>query len=219
MRSPRILLFSALLQGGALLGPVRPAWAQGGQGALEALPPAGYGTLTQDNLSLRIRNSEIEVRFLPLDERVLRLLAGDSYASLRSLVHSKRASIDSIANQAGVSRPGLALVTFFGLQSNARFDPQTLTLVIRNRVFRPLGIVPFTPRFSSQQLNVRDQVSGVYLFQEDIPVTDSFTMSYNGLVSDDWQTKQRILDRERASVAAKSRVARPDTTPPGSGER
>lgn len=211
MRSPRIVLFSTLLRAALVLGPGQAAVAQGGYAAAEALPPAGYGSLTQDDLSLRVRNSEIDVRFLPLDERVLRLLAGDSYESLRSLVHSKRGSIDSIATVSGVGRPGLALVTFFGLQSNARFDPQTLTLIIRNRVFRPLGIVPFTPRFSSQQLNVREQVSAVYLFQEDIPVTDSFTLNYNGLVSDDWQTKQRMLDRERARVAARSRVARPDT--------
>ncbi len=209
--SPGVVVFSTMVWGAFLLGPARAAVAQGGHGAADALPPAGYGSLTQDDLSLRVRNSEIDVRFVPLDERVMRLLAGDSYESLRSLVHSKRASIDSIANLNGVSRPGLALVTYFGLQSNARFDPQTLTLVIRNRVFRPLGIVPFTPRFSSQQLNVREQVSGVYLFQEEIPVNDSFTLSYNGLVSDDWQNKQRILDRERARVSARSRTARPDT--------
>jgi hypothetical protein len=211
MDASRVVLFSALLLGAALLAPARPALAQGGQGALDPLPPPGYGSLTQDDLSLRVRNSEIEVRFVPLDERVLRLLGSDSYNSLRSLVHTRRTSIDSIANQAGVSSPGLAVVTFFGLQSNARYDPQTLTLVIRNRVFRPLGIVPFTPRFSSQQLNVREQVSAIYLFQENIPVSDSFTLSYSGLTSDDWQNKQRILDRERARVAARSRVARPDS--------
>jgi hypothetical protein len=210
MRLPGVVLVSALLQG-ALFGSAREGLAQADQAAVEALPPPGYGSLTQNDLSLRVRNSEIEVRFLPLDERVLRLLAGDSYESLRTLVRTRRPSIDSIANQAGVTRPGLALVTFFGLQSNARFDPQTLTLVIRNRVFRPLGIVPFTPRFSAQQLNVREQVSGIYLFQEDIPVTDSFTLGYIGLVSDDWQTKQRLLDRERARVAARARTARPDT--------
>jgi hypothetical protein len=214
MRSPRVVLLSALLQVAALFGSARVGLAQAGQGPAEALPPPGYGSLTQNDLSLRVRNSELEVRFLPLDERVMRLLAGDSYESLRRLVHTRRPSIDSIANRAGVSRPGLALVTFFGLQSNARFDPQTLTLIIRNRVFRPLGIVPFSPRFSAQQLNVRDQVSGIYLFQEEIPVSDSFTLSYNALVSDDWQSKQRLLDRERARVSARSRTARPDTSEP-----
>lgn len=96
MRSPRIVLFSTLLRAALVLGPGQAAVAQGGYAAAEALPPAGYGSLTQDDLSLRVRNSEIDVRFLPLDERVLRLLAGDSYESLRSLVHSKRGDRKSV---------------------------------------------------------------------------------------------------------------------------
>jgi hypothetical protein len=71
--------------------------------------------------------------------------------------------------------------------------------------------VPLTPRFSSQQLNVREQVSAIYIFEERLPVTDDFTFSYQGRVSEDWQNKQRLLDRERGRVAARSRVSRPDS--------
>jgi hypothetical protein len=175
------------------------------------LPPAGYGRLSQNDLSLRLRNNELEVRFIPLDQRVLRLLAKDAYESLVGLVRSRRTSIDSVGNLAGISRPGLAYVTYFALSDRARIDPQALTLVVRNRVFQPLGIVPVSPRFSAQQLNVREQVSGIYLFEEDLPVDDSFTISYNGLNSDDWQGKQRDLDRERARVAARARAAEVDS--------
>ena len=69
-----------------------------------------------------IRNDELEVRFVPLDQRVTRLLARDAYESLEGLVHSRRASIDSVARMYGISAPGLALVTFFG-PGRARFDP------------------------------------------------------------------------------------------------
>jgi hypothetical protein len=127
-------------------------------------------------------------------------------------VESKRSAIDSVANAAGVARPGLALVTFFGQRVNARFDPQTLTVSARSREFRPLGIVPFSGRFTSQQLNVREQVSGIYLFEEDLPVNDSFTVLYAGQASDDWQGKQRSLDRERARVASRERGSVRDTT-------
>ena len=61
--------------------------------------------------------------------------------------------------------------------------------------------MPFSGRFTSQQLDVREQVSGIYLFEEDLPVNDSFTVSYAGQTSDDWQGKQPVLDRERARVA------------------
>jgi hypothetical protein len=208
------LPWSLLLVPAVLLG-VRPAGAQGGGGGGGGgggtLPPSGYGSLTQDDIALRMRTPDIEVRFIPLDPRITRLLARDSWESLRSVVAARRASIDSVANASGVSRPGLALVTFFAQRSNARFEPQTLTVLARSREFRPLGIVPFSGRFSSQQLDVRDQVSAVYLFEEDLPVNDSFTVLYGGQTSDDWQGKQRVLDRERARVALRARSAA-DTT-------
>jgi hypothetical protein len=195
----------------ALLGPACAA-AQHNAGSLEALPPAGYGSLTQNDLALKVRTDELEVRLVPLDQRVTRLLALDGYRSLQGLVESRRAAIDSIATRSGTSRPGLALVTFFGQQEGIRFDPQTLALIIRNRYLRPIGIVPFSPRFNSQQLNVREQVSAIFLFEEEMPVGDSFRFNYGGVDSDDWQNKQRQLERERARVAARSRTERPDST-------
>jgi hypothetical protein len=157
------------------------------------------------------------VRFVPLDGRVTRLLARDSWESLRSLVESRRPAIDSVANMSGISRPGLAFVSFFGQSANARFAPQTLTVLVRGRELRPLGIVPFSGRFTSQQLNVREQVSGIYLFEEDLPVDDSFTISYQGVTSGDWRDKQQQLNRERARVAARSRTERLDTVAADSG--
>ncbi len=211
LRRPWSLLFLPLaMLGGSV------ASAQAGAGAAAQLPPGGYGSLTQNDLALRIRTQDIDVRFVPLDPRVTRLLARDSWESLRSLVESRRPAIDSVAALAGVSRPGLALVTFFGQRANARFDPQTLTVMVRSREFRPLGIVPFSGRFTSQQLDVREQVSGIYLFEEDLPVNDSFTVMYAGQASDDWQGKQRALDRERARVALRERADVRDTTPPDS---
>ena len=191
-----------------------PALAQNtGHAGVGAFPPGGYGSLKQDDLALRVRNADIEVRFVPLDPRVTILLARDSYESLHGLVESRRRAIDSVAAAAGVSRPGLALVTFFGQRPGARFDPQTLTIGVRNRVFRPLGIVPFSPRFTNQQLEVRDQVSAIYLFEESIPVTDEFQVAYAGLFSENWSRKQPALERERGRVTSRARAQRPDSAP------
>jgi hypothetical protein len=195
----------------ALLGCAGPAAGQSGDRTRPL--PAGYGSMTQNDLSLQVRNEDLEIRFVPLDPRVTPLLARDAYHALRTLVESNRRAIDSVAARAGVGDPGLALVRFFGQRPDARFDPQTLTLVIRNRVFRPLGLIPIGGRFTSQQLNVREQASAIYLFEEDIPVDDSFTFSYAELQSEDWQRKQPTLDRERAAVAARARGRTRDTTP------
>jgi hypothetical protein len=164
-----------------------------------------YGTLTQNDLALRIRNEDIEVRFIPLDQRVTRLLANDAFQALRSLVRTNQRAIDSVASRVGVTEPGLALVSFFGQLQAARFDPQTLTLLIRNRNLSPLGVIPTTGNFNSHQLGVRQQASAIYLFEEEIPVSDSFRLSYGPQTSDDWNSKQVMLDRERARVAAKVR--------------
>lgn len=126
------------LVSGRLLG-------QGTTGQMEQLPPPGYGSLSQSDLSLRVRSGDLDIRLVPLDERVTRLLARDAYQSLQGLVQSKQSAIDSLARVAGISAPGLALVSFFAQREGTRFDPQTLTLLIRNRLFRPRGIVPFSP--------------------------------------------------------------------------
>ena len=41
------------------------------------LPPVGYGTLNQDDITINLRQDDLEVRLMPLDERILRLLAPD----------------------------------------------------------------------------------------------------------------------------------------------
>jgi hypothetical protein len=171
-----------------------------------------YGTLNQNDLALRVRNEDVEIRFIPLDAKVTRLLANDAFQSLRSLVETRRRSIDSVASRAGVTEPGLALVSFFGLRPDTRFDPQTLTVRLRNRALQPLGIIPINARFTSHQLDQREQASAIYLFEEDLPVDDSFSLSYGALISEDWQTRQPLIDRERARISARARAGRPDTT-------
>jgi hypothetical protein len=194
----------------ALLGCAAPARGQSGNPPRPV--PLGFGSLTQDDLALRVRNDEIEIRFVPLDARLAPLMAPDAYQSLRSLVESHRRSIDSVAARAGVSQPGVALVSFFGQSPDVRFDAQTLTLLIRSRVARPIGIIPVTGRFTSGQLGVREQAIGIYLFDQEIPVNDSFTLSYGALTSSDWESKQSTLNRERARVSARSRGEKRDTT-------
>jgi hypothetical protein len=194
----------------ALLGCAAPVRGQSGEP--DPAPPHVYGTLTQNDLALRVQNDDLEIRLVPLDHRVTRLLARDAYQSMLGLLENNRRGIDSVATRAGVSQPGLALVTFFGRRPDVHFDAQTLTLLIRNRVFRPLGTIPLNARFSSGQLGVRDQASALYVFEESIPVDDSFTLSYGELTSSDWETKQSTLGRERARVSAKARQQPRDTS-------
>lgn len=161
---------------------------------------ATFGTLGQNDISLRLRSEELEIRFVPLNERVIQLLAPDAQQSLRGLIASKRDAIDALARQNGLSDPGLVLVTFYAQRDGVRFDPQLLTLVGRSRFLRPVGVIPLTPRFTSQQLGVREQASAIYLYEDLAPVDESFTVSYDTLTSEDWARRLPILDRERARL-------------------
>jgi hypothetical protein len=199
-----------LAVGLCLLGCASRAAGQDGQRS--APLPTGYGSLTQSDVALGVRNDDLEIRLIPLHPQLAPLMAPDAYQALHGLITANRARIDSVARRGGVAQPGLALVTFFGARPNVRFDPQILTLSIRNQVFQPLGVVSLSPRFTSGQLGLREQASALYVFEEDIPVTDSFTFSYGGLTSGDWEGKQSLLDRERARVAARSRAEKRDST-------
>ncbi len=176
----------------------------------DALVPAGFGTLNQSDIEVRFTTDELEIRFVPLDERVTRLLANDAYQALHGLVRARHADVEAILDRSGVSRPGLALVTFFGQRPGARFEPQSLMLSIRNQLFRPIGIVPLSSQFTSQQLDVRAAATGLFVFEQEIPVTDNFNVQYNGLQSDDWDRRLTTFNRERQRIQARARTA--DTT-------
>ena len=168
------------------------------------LPPAGYGTLRQDDIGVELRTSTFAVRILPLDERIIRLLAPDTYRSLFHLKQSREREIREAAARAGVSDPALFLVTFFGLQQQARFIPEELTITSRNRLFRPSAIVPLSPRFSELMLRQRETITAIYLFQSEIALFEPITVAYEGTVSEQWERILPILDRERAAVLSRA---------------
>jgi hypothetical protein len=70
-------------------------------------------------------------------------------------------------------------------------------------LYRPSGIVPFSSNFNSQQLDVRQQASGLLLFEATLPVFEPFSVSY-GTASSDWEGKLTRIQRERARVMGRT---------------
>jgi hypothetical protein len=175
------------------------------------LTPVGYGALNQDQLSVRLSIGDIEVRFLPLDEGLLRLVAKDGYESLHALVADRKEQIDSAAREAGLTDPGLALVSFFGLRDDARYDPANLSLGYRSHFYRPAAIVPITGNFSGRQLAVRRQASAIYLFEVPIPIFEQFDVEYGGVQSRAWADILPRLERERNRVLSRWQAERGDS--------
>jgi hypothetical protein len=174
----------------------------------DALPPAGYGTLRQESVSLRLGTDVVQIQVVPLDERVIRLLATDTYTSLHRLAESKAELVEAAARRYGVRGPTLFLVTFFGLQAEARFTPEDLTVGSQNRLFRPLEILPLSPLWSGHQISQRETATAIYVYGDGIQVLDPFTVEYVGIRNDNWEQILRVLDGERASVLARAAADR-----------
>ncbi|MGH9423693.1 MAG: hypothetical protein ACRD3J_27210, partial [Thermoanaerobaculia bacterium] len=57
--------------------------------------PAGYGSLHQDDIAIRLEPEGMIVRAIPLNESIIRLLTPDSYRALRDLQESNRRQIEA----------------------------------------------------------------------------------------------------------------------------
>jgi hypothetical protein len=169
--------------------------------------PAGFGTLKRDDIVVRFATGNIEIQCLPLDEQVIRLLATDTYKSLTQLMQSRQDDIAAAAERAGVVKPTLLLVTFYGLVPQARFNPEDLNIASRGRLFRPAGIVPLSPTWGSYQLDARQQAVAIYLFDGGITFRESLAVSYQGLTNESWGRALRLLDQERSRVRARAQAA------------
>lgn len=191
--------------------------------AVQDTIPPGYGTLRRDDIVMRFSTGTVEIQVLPLDEQVIRLLAPDTYRSLIQLVQSRWPEIRGAAERGGTDNPSLIMVTFLGVVPQARFNPEDLNITSRGRVFRPVGIVPLSPTWSSYQLDARQQAVAIYLFEPGISWREDLLVQYLGLSSAAWVRSIRLLDQERARVKARAQgevkrdsVARDSIVPPPS---
>ncbi len=179
------------------------------------LPPAGYGTLRQDQIGVRLVTSAIAVRVIPLDERVIRLLAVDAYQSLHAMAAAKSRTIDSTARSVGRDSASLFMVTWYGLQPQTQFSPDQLYITSQGREYRPLGIIPLTNGFSEARLDQRMQALGIYVYEPGIDVMRTFTVTYQDSTSDAWTQSLQLLDAERNRARSRAQAAQPN----GGGRR
>ncbi len=168
--------------------------------------PVGYGTLKRDDIVVRFTTDQLEIQILPLDEQVIRLLAPDTYGSLKRLLNTKRRELADAAQRAGVDRPPYVMVTFRGVVSQARFSPEEVNITSQGRLFRPVAIVPFSPTWNSYQLDVRQQAVAIYLFEDGISFREGLSVTYQGLSNDSWTGVLPVLDRERSRVLVRAQA-------------
>jgi hypothetical protein len=174
------------------------------------LLPAGYGTLRQDAISLRLgRLDALQIRATPLDESVIRLLSPDSYRALAELKRSKAAAIEQVARRNGVRNPSVWYVSFFTVQQGeTRFSPRELIITNVGRDFRPLDVIPLTPGFGEQRLRQNERQDALYAFDNQLNVQQPLTVAYETARNNDWVLMLPALERERSLVKSRAGAGR-----------
>ena len=177
------------------------------------LVPAGFGSLKQDDISIRFQLRGLLVRATPLDESIIRVVAPDSYRSLRDRRDSERDRIAALAARYGMRGFSIWSISFHGLEPDVRFTPMDVVISSGGRDFRPIELIPLTTGFGENRLDQRDTQSALYLFDAAIDVTQSLTMMVETTRSAGWDEVLRLVERERALV--RSRAGRTGSPPPG----
>lgn len=168
------------------------------------LIPASYGTLRQDDIAIHLQVGQVQVRAMPLDESVIRVLAPDSYRSLRGLRESRRETIDRLAARYMLRERNVWFVSFYGLAPDARFSPGELTLSVSGRDYRPLEVIAVSNGFGEQRLNVRETQSALYLFGDGIDLSQPIVVRMQGVEDASWPAILQRIEQERALIRGRA---------------
>jgi hypothetical protein len=141
----------------------------------------------------------------PLAQAVTRLLAPDTERRLAALA----AAHDAGASQAAIV-PQLFLVSFFSYDADAAYNSEALQLVQLGRLLRPAAVLPVTPAFGAQRLNVQETQLAVYVFDHPIDYDQPLTVRYGAQESDAWTRIMSRLERERVRLRLRSAAPLPD---------
>jgi len=153
---------------------------------------------------LQPEGTAVRVTAIPLDESVIRVLAPDSYRTLRATLESKRQQITQRASMHGIREPRVWFVRFYGLSPDARFVPTDVTVTSGGREYRPIDVIGLSPNFGGQRLQPRETAIGLLLFDEGLDVSQPVTVTMANEHNTDWEGILRRIDAERASIRARA---------------
>lgn len=194
----------------------------GGQGAVVAttpsavsrdssplLVPAGFGTLKQEDIAIRIARGGLQVQAIPLDETIIRVLSPDSYRALREQLASRRSRLDSLSRRTGLGAFSVWLVRFHGLeQGETPFSPMEFIITSVGRDFRPVDVLPITPGFGQQRLRQREVQAALYVFDPQVDVNQPLSVQYETSRNTEWPVILSRIERERALVRTRGSKGR-----------
>lgn len=171
------------------------------------LVPAGYGSLKQEDIAIRVGRGGLQVQAIPLDETIIRVLSPDSYRALREQLTSRRSAIDSIARRTALGGFSIWMVRFYGLeQGETPFSPLDFIVTSVGRDFRPIDVLPITPGFGQQRLRQREVQTALYLFDPQVDVNQPLTVQYESTRNSEWSVILARIERERILVRSRAGI-------------
>ncbi len=192
-----------------------PAAAQEVEGWTESLeipgvrplPPAGYGTLSQDDITIGLAgpSGNLAIKATPLTEWVIRLTAPDTYRRLNGFKLSRGQDILELARRNGERGwPLVLFVSFYTRAIESTYEPNDLQIRSQNFVYRPFEILPVTPDFNRERLRQQESQIALYLFPAEIDLDLPMTLEYGGSASARWTGIRVLLDRELSKVMSRA---------------
>jgi hypothetical protein len=159
--------------------------------------PEGFGTLSQEDVSLTLSSGDLRLMVTPLHVSVAHVTAPDTEQRLAALVaaHATPGTEDGA---------GLFLISFFSDRPDTRFDPDEVQLVSRGFRHRPVSISPLTPTWGERRLGQREQTMAVYRYSGTIDLEADLVLAYGPVQSAQWSVILPRIQAERARARARA---------------
>ncbi len=191
----------AILAGAAGCAPA----ARSGAPAAEAASPyrdaetvtASSGTLTQEQISVRMTAGDLRIELTPLSEWVLEAAAPDTRDRLARIGETHG---PGLAGRSGAGVPVLFLVTFSSMRPGVEFHPDDLHLVSRGLRERPVAIEAITPGWGSRRLGQQQSAVAVYAYPESVDLSRNLTVRYRDREDSSWSAVVARVEAERGRI-------------------
>lgn len=173
----------------------------------DLLPPPGYGTLRQDQVTMSLRSRDLEIQVTPLEESVTRVTAPDTWERLSGIASAHRGSAPEGAR--------LFLVSFFSNEAGVRFAPDEVQMLSRGFRTRATAILPVTPTWGENRLTQQRTEMAVYAFPPELDLEGELVLVYGLEETTEWSGILSRVQAERGRARARAGIG----DPPRQGSR
>jgi hypothetical protein len=163
----------------------------------EVLPPAGSGSLRQEEISLELRPEGLRMEVTPLAEEVVRLAAPDSYERLLRL----REMLGSDAALAGETA---LLVTVQALRDGVVFDPAALRFERNGRPLAPADLRAATGAAAGGRLAAGETTLVLLRLDGPFRLDDELRVEYGDARATGWRQHLPRFQDERRRIEGRA---------------